>query len=297
MSRADALRAYKPEEIIVFDAETTGVNSKSGDEILSLAITDGAGKVLFESLFKPVHRLRWPKAQEVNGISPEMVRDKPALLERKEEIERIFSGAKLYVAYNADFDLRMLRDGGLSIPKRPVFDVMKEFAKVHGEWSTYREDWRWFKLSECAAYYGVPTPNAHEALGDVQTTLACFRGLLDDPWFGEPRHRPRVVPDDEAEYEGELDYGDEWDQVYIAHGVDSTPEAAQATPQKEPEESVAPTPERKPTSPRKSRPALAALGGTCCVIGLLLLIGGAWVFGVVLVVLGLACVGASRGFK
>ena len=62
---------------LVFDLETTGLNPAE-DEILEAAIVTTDGDILFESRFKPACVTEWPKAQNVNGISPEMVADATA---------------------------------------------------------------------------------------------------------------------------------------------------------------------------------------------------------------------------
>lgn len=136
MTRKDRLQAIDPKKVIVFDTETTGLNigGSRRDEILSLAVMNLDGDVLFCDLLKPSERKKWPKAESINGISPSMVKDKQTIIERRSEIEPIFKSAKLYVAYNADFDLGFLRASGLDIPDRQTFDVMKEFAKIHGAW-------------------------------------------------------------------------------------------------------------------------------------------------------------------
>ena len=106
MTRKERLQAIDPKKVIVFDTETTGLNigGSRRDEILSLAVMNLDGDVLFCDLLKPSERKKWPKAESINGISPSMVKDKQTIIERRSEIEPIFKSAKLYVAYNADFD-------------------------------------------------------------------------------------------------------------------------------------------------------------------------------------------------
>lgn len=107
MTRKEKLQAIDPKKVIVFDTETTGLNigGYRRDEILSLAVMNLDGDVLFCDLLKPSERKKWPKAESINGISLSMVKDKQTIIERRSEIETIFKSAKLYVAYNADFDL------------------------------------------------------------------------------------------------------------------------------------------------------------------------------------------------
>ena len=213
MTRKEKLKAIDPKKVIVFDTETTGLNigGSRRDEILSLAVMNLDGDVLFCDLFKPSERKKWPKAESINGISPSMVKDKQTIIERRSEIEPIFKNAKLYVAYNADFDLGFLRASGLDIPDHQTFDVMKEFARTHGEYDSYHEDWRWYKLVDVAEYYDYGF-EPHSSLEDTKATAFCFRSLLEDPWYGEPRRKPRKVVDEYGEEY--MDYGDDEDRVW-----------------------------------------------------------------------------------
>lgn len=195
MGRLEKLRAIDPGQIIVFDTETTGIGA-GNNEILQLSIIDGLGNVLFDDIIKPERRKRWNKAQEIHGISPDDVKDKQTLIERREEIEPIFKHAKLYVGYNVEFDLSFLHASGLSIPNRQKFDVMVEFAKIHGEYDEYHNDYRPCKLVDCAAYYDLMDFDAHDSMADVRATLHCFNGILDDPFFGERRPKPKKVEDE-----------------------------------------------------------------------------------------------------
>ena len=70
--RIEQLRGTDPANIRCIDTETTGLEPGK-DEILQVSVVNGNGDVLFDSLVKPTHRKRWPKAAEVNGITPDMV--------------------------------------------------------------------------------------------------------------------------------------------------------------------------------------------------------------------------------
>ena len=208
--RLERLRSYDPSTVIVFDTETTG-KSPMRDEILSLAIIDLNGNVLFNDMFKPVDRIRWPKAESIHGISPAMVADKQPISERRAEIEGIFKSASLIVGYNLEFDLEFLEAAEIKVPKKSKFDVMKEFAKVHGEYNPKFEDYKWMKLSVCAGWYDYRELDAHDALSDVRATAHCFKELLNDRCISERRPRPKVK-EDEYGYTY-VDYGDWEDEV------------------------------------------------------------------------------------
>lgn len=300
MGRLEKLRAYDPHEVIVFDTETTGVApfGDRPDEILSLAVMDLAGNVLFRDTFKPERRVRWPKAESINGISPAMVKDKQTIMQRQAEVEAAFAGARLLVAYNAEFDMNFLGAAGVKLPKVPVFDVMKEFAAVHGEWNPRYEEWKWCKLVECAEYYGVGEFDAHDAMGDVRATARCFEALLDDPWFGEPRRKPKPVPEDEAEYPGELDYGDDADRLYIP-GVKI---AAKAAPVERIEPVRAPShgkgtsvylkPPKKASGPMRGM--IVAVAVLDIAVGLLLALTGALPLGLAIIGIGVFVIAKAK---
>ena len=173
-------RAIKKEKIICFDLETTGLN-KYNDEILQLSIIDGTGKVLFDHYIKPEHIAEWPEAEEVNGITPEMVQNEQPLNFYKEEIEKIFNESELIVGYNHDsFDIPFLKNNNIEIGEKETFDVMVVFAKIFGEWDYRKRRYRYKKLSECAGYYGYESSGVyHNSLEDIRATLFCFYGIIE----------------------------------------------------------------------------------------------------------------------
>ena len=167
------------QSIICVDTETTGKYS-GRDEILQLAIIDGTGKVLFNELIKPARRKRWPDAQEINGITPAMVKDKQPLLFYKHKLNAIFYSASMVVGYNLEFDLDFLKKGGIDVSydeydSHLYYDVMKEFAPIYGQYDAYHDDYRYKKLKTCARYYKYKwVGNAHDALADAKATLHCY---------------------------------------------------------------------------------------------------------------------------
>lgn len=301
MTKKEKLQSIDPKDVIVFDTETTGINvgGDRQDEILSLAVMNLAGDVLFNDMFKPSKRKRWPKAEGINGISPDMVKDKQTIEERKGEIEPIFKAAKLYVAYNAEFDLGFLRAAGLDIPERQTFDVMKEFAKVHGEWNEHFEEWSWCKLEDCAAYYDYRDFGAHDALADVKATAHCYGALLDDFLFGEARRRPKLVEDEFGE--SYLDYGDEEYRDIVSSGYAASMAKHDATVQPANERATEQKPETRQGDerrPRRANPALVATAILCAVVGLFIaVVGSDPIVGVPILALGVLVALAAKGRK
>ena len=176
----ELVTGYPLDRVVVFDTETTGTNPWD-DEILSIGICDGRGNQLFSSYVRPVRHRSWPEAERINGISPSSVIGSPKLSEIAPTIERLLSDDKLVVGYNTDFDIRFLVNGGaLSDWPNDTFDVMREYATVHGtRKSKYGDGYKWSKLIHCAAGYGY-TFSAHSSSDDAIATAHCFRALLCD---------------------------------------------------------------------------------------------------------------------
>lgn len=113
-----------------------------------------------------------------------MVSGAPRLRDIEDAIRSLIDDDHLVVAYNARFDLGMLISLGVidGIP-RNVFDVMREYALVHGASRAQgRPGYRWSRLEDCARYYGYNF-RPHDALGDARATAYCFKALLNDPAY------------------------------------------------------------------------------------------------------------------
>lgn len=117
---------------LVFDLETTGLNPAE-DEILEAAIVTTDGDILFESRFKPACVTEWPKAQNVNGISPEMVADAPGIIDKIGEMAALLQNAETIIGYNGKhFDISFLERYGIRFRKQqkgllPVHTGSKPF--------------------------------------------------------------------------------------------------------------------------------------------------------------------------
>ena len=173
------IRAIAPEKIVAFDTETTGVDPET-DEIIQISIVDGNGLELLNTYVKPDRATAWPEAQRVNGISPQIVANAPSYSAIKRQVESLIRGADLLAGYNLEFDLKLLRMRGISVRRGTLkFDAMKEFAPVNGVWFAWKRDWKWAKLGECAAHYGI-TFVPHDSLEDAKATLACMKAMLAD---------------------------------------------------------------------------------------------------------------------
>ena len=183
------LRAIDFRFIKGIDLETTGLDPDN-DEILQVAVIDGAGTVLLNRLVKPSRHEIWPTAQRVTGLSPQDVADGLPLACCKALIEDALKDTKLLVGFNLSYDLGFLRAADIDVPACRYFDVMREYApvaRVRGKYGKFL----WRPLHECARHYGVELA-PHDALSDIQATMQCFTRMLNDD--GSTYRVPGTIP-------------------------------------------------------------------------------------------------------
>lgn len=174
--------AVLPQRLIVLDTETTGLDPRR-DEVLSLSVIDGKGRVILDERFGTARHRRWDAAQAVHGISPSDVAGLAPLGAHCTRISRILAASELLVGYNLAFDLAFLASAGVTIPADvPQFDVMREFARIHGLRSQRHPHGRWVSLGDCARHYGLAFA-AHSSLADAQAALFCFEHLCKELGF------------------------------------------------------------------------------------------------------------------
>ena len=163
---------------IVLDTETTGLDPRR-DELLQISVLDAdTGATVLNTYVRPIWTLEWPQAQNIHGITPEMVAEAPTLAELHLELRAIFGTAREIIGYNTFFDLAFLEPYGIS-SYREIVDVMMDFAPIYGEWSEYHDDYKWQSLSTCAAYFGYDwgEDKVHDSLADCKATLFCYHKL------------------------------------------------------------------------------------------------------------------------
>lgn len=186
---------------VVFDIETTGLNPKI-NEILQFSAINEKGEVLLNTYVQPVKAKEWKEAEKINGITYEMVKDAPGFDEIRKEVQTIFDSADELIAYNGSFDMEFLEKNGVNINQKiPYYDVMKAFAHYYGEWSDSWGEYKWQKLSTCAAFWGFKF-EAHDSLEDVKATLHAYNRLqmpengfhyLEEIWENIPKSYVNVL--------------------------------------------------------------------------------------------------------
>ena len=106
-------REWGGKKSLVIDIETTGLNPYE-DEILACSIISTDGTVLFHSYVKPCAEA-WLEAQDINGITPEMVKDAPTISQLRAKISKVLSQASTIIGYDTNIDLLWLVTNGITV--------------------------------------------------------------------------------------------------------------------------------------------------------------------------------------
>ena len=165
------------DNILIFDIETTGLDSKRDQiiEIAMLRVAENNGSPVISEQYGALVRLspnrRLPaKITEITGIT-ELQLTQDGLTKEKvcEEISKLLSCRKpLLVAYNAQFDLCFLYYFLYRFGKA---DLLKN-VKMLDAMTVYKDRRPYpHKLIDAATAYSLSLENAHRALDDTRVTL------------------------------------------------------------------------------------------------------------------------------
>lgn len=168
---------------IFLDTETTGVGP--ADVIIEVGIVDLQGNILFDSLINPGFHIP-AESSAVNEITDEMVQTAPYWKDAWKDIDQILTN-RVVGMYNAEFDLRLLRQSNLaaglpwSLNTQKSFCVMNLYAAFYGEWNPRRNGFRYHKLENAGKACSIPLPNSHHAADDAKLTAAVFNYIAAHP--------------------------------------------------------------------------------------------------------------------
>ncbi len=164
-------------EFTVFDTETTGLDPKGGDKIISI----GSIRIVncrllqdecFDQFVDPERSLPFESIQ-IHGIQPEMLKGQPTI-DKVLPLFHRFAGDTVLVAHNAAFDMRMLQiyeaKTGVKFVNS-VLDTLLLSAVVHPAQQDHT-------LEAIAGRLGVSIVGRHTALGDAIATGEIFIKLI-----------------------------------------------------------------------------------------------------------------------
>ncbi|MDE5548740.1 MAG: 3'-5' exonuclease, partial [Clostridia bacterium] len=164
-------------KFVVFDIETTGLNTET-DEIIEIgAVKLEYGKIVeyYDTLIDPNREIP-PDASKVNHIYDEDVKNSPYLEDVLGFFMDYIKGYKL-IAHNGNgFDFKILRRDcqRYNLPfDNELIDSLTEARKI-----LKRE--RSHSLESLCRHYNIVNKNAHRAYEDSEATAKVFVKLMDD---------------------------------------------------------------------------------------------------------------------
>ena len=183
--RAEAVkmaREWISRKPVYFDTETTGIGPNDG--IIEIAVLDHDGAILVDELVKPIGTIP-ANATAIHGITNEMVKTASQWDVVWPRVEAAFINRVVGI-YNADFDLRMIRQthqkNWLSWfePEGTLFFcIMKLYAQFYGQWNAQHRNYRWQSLEQAGRQCGIPLPNSHRAKDDTLLSRAVLEFMAN----------------------------------------------------------------------------------------------------------------------
>jgi len=156
---------------IYLDTETTGTGTTA--EIIEICIIDDDSKTLINTLVKPLSLIPHDSIR-IHGITNTMVQNAPAWPTVWSEVQEIIR-ERLVAVYNADFDLRMLRQTNkrhnliwTTSPETDFTCIMKLYAQFIGDWNPTYRNYRWHSLERAGVQSNISIENSHRACTDTQ---------------------------------------------------------------------------------------------------------------------------------
>lgn len=164
-------------KIVYLDTETTGLDHT--DEVIELAVIDEDGNTLFDSRFKPTVEIN-PFAQEVHGIDANSIATCLTWRDQESLVKEVLLG-KSVVIFNADFDLRIMRQTANAfgcddswVNELKTLCAMEVAASCYGATNKYGT----ISLANAAFEAGADWDGeAHTALADSKMTRKVLKAV------------------------------------------------------------------------------------------------------------------------
>ena len=164
--------------VLVFDTETTGFSPAMGEELLQISVTDQDANVIFESYVRPTKKKSWYHAEQVHGITPEMVKYAPPPSSIAQILAPLFEKADAIVGHNVSFDVRFVEQClGIPVSEDKIFDTMKLYKADVQHADSYSLD---SAVREYVPYfYKEYSEGAHNSTTDTVATAKVFKAIAE----------------------------------------------------------------------------------------------------------------------
>ncbi len=159
-------------DVLIIDVETTGLNENA--IVVEAAVCDTTGAQRFHSYFMLPKGARFTRgASRVNGLTRERLKELNAsdFARKWPELKALLEGANTVLAWNAEFDARMLNQ---TTAKHGLESDNSRFTGLLGAFRQGMPGGR-HRLADIAELLRVRTKDEHTARGDIATTLAVMR--------------------------------------------------------------------------------------------------------------------------
>lgn len=170
-------RSALPNDFVVVDLETSGLNPQTSQiiELAALKVLDGKVADRFQSLVHFEGDL--PKAVEaLTKLSADQLNRDGKPLRDVLSAFLTFAGNSPLVSHNASFDLAFLRTSlaklGLQPLENPYTDTLELARRLV-------KDVRDYKLSTLAAHLDIRIETSHRSVSDCETTLQVYSKLIE----------------------------------------------------------------------------------------------------------------------
>ncbi|HKV85328.1 MAG TPA: 3'-5' exonuclease [Ktedonobacterales bacterium] len=170
---------------MIVDTETTGTHNEA--DIIEFAAVTPLGKVLADCLIRPIGSIP-PYITQLTGITNAMVTPAPRFPFAYAETLWPHLSTRGILAYNAPFDVRMIRQNVQRHCRRawePVEQacLMRAYGKWRGECYPRGHGWAGrvmvHKLDVACRQLGIPHDHAHRALDDCLVTVKLLRAMAE----------------------------------------------------------------------------------------------------------------------
>ena len=171
-------------DVLILDVETTGLGDSA--EVVEIALLDTAGRVVYDAPIMPQGRIS-KGASDIHGLTRKRLKELGVRPwpEHQTAIAEALGGASVVLAYNLDFDARMVNQTieRYGIPFDPGGRdgrcLMLDYAAWRGEPHEWRAgEYRWHKLQDAYRRECKRIGQQHRALADCRMALELMQAVV-----------------------------------------------------------------------------------------------------------------------